>query len=318
MLQEGECRSTASRGSSPADRSVRLILRTTAPNTPVPLELGSLITLDIEKPVVGGRMLARLDGQVVLVWGAIPGERVRARIERIGRGVLYADSVEVLEASSDRRDAGPDWRCGGNVYAHIAYDRQVRLKGEIIRETFGRIGRLPLNEQPTVMPSPERGYRMRARLHARDGRLGFYREGTHNLCDPAATNQLLPETLAWIAEVERFLHDNALSGLASVELTENIPANERACSLELQSGVDAGPFAPLTGVTVVSDTLSVREDDETASVAASAECQIVFSEQPFSARTARQARGSARAPGTGHRSLCGGWAVRLVARGGWH
>ena len=57
---------------------------------------GDLVTLDVEKPAAGGRMLARHEGQVVLVWGAIPGERVRARVERAGKGVLYADTVEVL------------------------------------------------------------------------------------------------------------------------------------------------------------------------------------------------------------------------------
>src|SRR5262247_2916465 len=106
-------------------------------------EAGTLITLDVEKPALGGRRLGRHGGQVVLVWGAIPGERVRARIERVGRGVLYAETEEVLNASPDRREPISDWRCGGNVYTHISYDRQVLLKGEIIRETLGRIGRLP-------------------------------------------------------------------------------------------------------------------------------------------------------------------------------
>jgi len=79
----------------------------------------SILTLDVEKPTAGGRMLARHNGQVVLVWGAIPGERVRARIERAAKGLLYADTLEVLTASSDRRDVVPDWRCGGNVLAHV-------------------------------------------------------------------------------------------------------------------------------------------------------------------------------------------------------
>ena len=56
----------------------------------------SLITVDVEKPAAGGRMLARLNGQIVLVWGAIPGERVRARVERSGKGVLFAETVDVL------------------------------------------------------------------------------------------------------------------------------------------------------------------------------------------------------------------------------
>ena len=47
---------------------------------------GQIVALTIEKPAAGGRMIARVDGRVVLVGGAIPGERVRARIERIGKG----------------------------------------------------------------------------------------------------------------------------------------------------------------------------------------------------------------------------------------
>ncbi len=209
------------------------------------VEIGSAITIDIEKPVVGGRMLARHEGQVVLVWGAIPGERIRARIERVGRGVLYAETCEVLAPSADRREAGPDWRCGGNVFAHIAYQRQLQLKAEIIRETLGRIGRVPLPAPPQVVASPERGYRMRARLHARDGRLGFVREGTHHLCDPALTGQLLPETLEWIAAAERFVSHERLGGLVGVEIAENVRADERACHLDLAAGTDAAPFARL-------------------------------------------------------------------------
>jgi 23S rRNA (uracil1939-C5)-methyltransferase len=225
------------------------------------MEPGALVTLDIEKPAVGGRMLARHHGQIVLVWGAIPGEQVRARVERAGRGVLYAETVDVLTASPDRRDAGPDWRCGGNVYAHVAYDRQVRLKGQIIRETLGRIGRLPLGESPVVVASPEHGYRMRARLHAADGRLGFFREGTHQLCDPAQTGQFLPETLAWLARAERFLREERLAGLMAAELTENVAGDERACHLELAPGTDPGPFSPLATAPAVTDTLRAREAD---------------------------------------------------------
>jgi 23S rRNA (uracil1939-C5)-methyltransferase len=225
------------------------------------VEAGSLITLDIEKPAVGGRMLARHKGQVVLVWGAIPGEQVRARVERAGRGVLYAEVADVLTASADRRPAEGDWRCGGNAYAHVTYDRQVRLKGEIIRETLGRIGRLPLDGPPVVVASPERGYRMRARLHAADGRLGFLREGTHQLCDPGQTGQLLPQTLAWITRFERFLADRQLSGVTAVDLTENIAGDERACHLEVAPDTDPGPFASFPTGSTVTDTLRVLEDD---------------------------------------------------------
>src|SRR5688572_16793477 len=144
------------------------------------VDVGSQLILEIEKAAAGGRMLARHDGQVVLVWGAIPGERVRARVDRASKGVLYATTVDVLEPSPDRRDPGSDWRCGGNVLAHVAYDRQRRLKGDILRDALLRIGRVPLAAPPDVLASPEQGYRMRARLHVRNGRIGFFREATHN------------------------------------------------------------------------------------------------------------------------------------------
>ena len=245
------------------------------------MQPGAELTLDIERPAVGGRMLARHDGQVVLVWGAIPGERVRARVERASSNVLYAETTDVLTPSADRRDANPDWRCGGSTYAHIRYDRQCRLKGEIIRDAFARIGRIPLAAAPDVTPSPERGYRMRARLHAQRGRLGFFREGSREVCDPAVTGQLLPQTEQWIAAVERVLADTRLSGLHQIEMIENIAGDERACHVDLDAGADVSRFSVLAhgltgltatraddpnlhliaGVPTVSDVLHVRPGD---------------------------------------------------------
>jgi tRNA/tmRNA/rRNA uracil-C5-methylase (TrmA/RlmC/RlmD family) len=206
---------------------------------------GALITVEVEKPAAGGRMLARHEGQVVLVWGAIPGERVRARVDRVGRGVLFGETSEVLARSADRREAGSDWRCGGNVLAHVVYERQTQLKAEIIRDTLGRIGHVWLPSLPVVVPSPEHGYRMRARLHARGGRLGFLREGTHQLCDAGMTGQLMPETLAWLAEAERVIAQECLVGLSGVEVAENVRGDERGCHLHLAAGIDPAPFTRL-------------------------------------------------------------------------
>ena len=166
------------------------------------IQPGSVLTLEVEKPAAGGRMLARHNGQIVLVWGAVPGERIRARVERATKSVLFGETVEVLSASPNRRAASADWRCGGMVLAHVAYEHQLALKAEIIQDAFGRIGRIPLPSAPPVIASPERGYRMRARLHAANGRIGFYREGTHALCGVSQTRQLSDATHAWIARAE--------------------------------------------------------------------------------------------------------------------
>jgi 23S rRNA (uracil1939-C5)-methyltransferase len=207
-------------------------------------QIGSILTLDIEKPAAGGRMLARHKGQVVLVWGAIPGERVTARVDRATKSVAFASTVDVLTSSPDRRPAA-DPRCGGNVLAHVAYDRQLRLKSEIIRDAFARIGRVPLEREPEVLASPERGYRMRARLHAVNGRLGFYREESHQLCDAAQTEQLLESASAWIAEAQDHIRAAGPAGVTGVEIAENIAGDERVCHLELREGVNAADYSTL-------------------------------------------------------------------------
>jgi 23S rRNA (uracil1939-C5)-methyltransferase len=198
---------------------------------------GSLIELVVEKPAAGGRMIARHEGQVVLVSAAIPGERVRALVERVSQGVGYARTVDLVEASPDRRHGSRDWACGGNVYAHVAYPRQLAIKGQVVADALARIGRVALEAPVPVTGSPEDGYRMRARFHVRGRTLGFFREGTHQLCDPTGTGQLLPETNELVAELAERLRSGALQGVTEIELAENIPASERALHFELDRPV---------------------------------------------------------------------------------
>lgn len=189
------------------------------------LNTGDQIELAIEKPAAGGRMLARHEGRVILVQGGIPGERVRARVGRVERQLAFADTIDVLEASADRRASETDLTCGGCLYAHIGYERQRALKSEVIGDAFKRLGRIEV-ELPAVAASPERGYRMRARLHVRGDRVGFYREGTHELCDAAKTGQADDRA---IESAARAVQSLAAAGcaLSAVELTENIAGTER-------------------------------------------------------------------------------------------
>lgn len=196
----------------------------------MPLQLHSEIIVSIDKPAAGGRMIARHEGQVIFVAGAIPGERVKVRIDRVSKHLAFGDTIDVLEQSPDRRSVETDWACGGSFYAHVVYHRQLRLKAEVVEDAFARIAKMPLEAEVTVMASPEAGYRMRARLHAKDGRIGFFREGTHTLCDAAQTRQLLPATVDALHRLQPVIERTHVT---SCELSENIEATERAMLLEL-------------------------------------------------------------------------------------
>ena len=209
---------------------------------------GDRLRLTIERPAAGGRMIARHEGAVVFVAGGIPGEIVDAEVEKIQRGTAWATTREVLERSPDRIDGAPDGACGGSVLAHISYERQRVLKGEIIQDALRRLGRITLDTPIDVTGSPVDGYRMRARLHVRDGRIGFFREGTHALCAPGPTRQLRGDAVAVLAALEPLLASLPRPAVSEIEMSENVDATERALHLELLPDADPSRLAALSTV----------------------------------------------------------------------
>ncbi len=188
-------------------------------------------------------MVARHDGRVVFVAGALPGERVRARVERRARQLIWARVTEVVEPSDDRRPVEGDPDCGGMAYAHIRYERQLAIKAEVVADAFRRIGRMAVPGPVSVRASPETGYRLRARFQVAGGRAVFFREGTHEPCDAAATRQLAPESSDAVGRALEVLGPR-VSGIEAVVLAENVAATERVVHVE---GRDGARFDDLAG-----------------------------------------------------------------------
>lgn len=136
----------------------------------------------------GGEGVGRIDGKVVLVAGALPGERVRVDIVEDHPRWSRARLVEVLVPSADRvlppcpvADA-----CGGCDLQHVAPDAARTLKTRVVREQLARLGgfgdvaRLLVEDCRSV--GPDLGYRDHVQLHAdAEGRLGFHRTGSHDV-----------------------------------------------------------------------------------------------------------------------------------------
>jgi 23S rRNA (uracil1939-C5)-methyltransferase len=219
------------------------------------LTAGEEIELLVEKPAAGGRMIARHDGQVVFVTGAIPGERVQARIDRVDRQLAFATARDVIEPSEDRREPFADLLCGGCLYSHIKYERQLALKAAVIQDAFARIGRITLPTTVIVRGSPEHGYRMRARLHTSGGRAGFYREGSHVLCDARTTRQMIEAGLDAADSAAGLLHQAGVRA-SSIEITENLPADERVLRIDVPVPLDS-PRDLLTAIAEIQGVSGV-------------------------------------------------------------
>ncbi len=146
-----------------------------------------------------GEGVAEVDGRTVFVEDALPGERVRARIEQHGK-VLRAQLLEVLEASADRRaPACPRAAlCGGCDWLHLDEPAQRRAKEEIALsalEHLGQVGRSGFTLLPTVASPKALGYRRRAVLHFSGDALGLYARKSHH-CLPVDVCPALEEPLS--------------------------------------------------------------------------------------------------------------------------
>ena len=99
---------------------------------------GDLIELDIEKFADEGQSLARVDGYVVFVEGAVPGDRVQAYVHRTKSNYAEAKLDTLLEPSDLRTEPRCRYadECGGCKWQHVQYEAQLEMKQQSVAEAF--------------------------------------------------------------------------------------------------------------------------------------------------------------------------------------
>jgi 23S rRNA (uracil1939-C5)-methyltransferase len=121
-----------------------------------------IVELWINRMAYGGKGIAHLDGLVVFVDGAIPGDRVMARVVSKKKDYAEAKLEELLDPSPDRINAPCPYSgyCGGCTFQHLRYEKQLEYKKGHIRDSISRIGAIDNVLVHDVIPSDRiYGYR---------------------------------------------------------------------------------------------------------------------------------------------------------------
>jgi len=100
---------------------------------------GDELELSVESLAYGGAGVARLDGYVVFVQGAVPGDRVLARVGRAKRDYAEARVVELVLPSPERIPARAEHP--GAPWQVLPYERQLAEKQRQVVDALERLGR---------------------------------------------------------------------------------------------------------------------------------------------------------------------------------
>ncbi|MDB5750908.1 MAG: rumA [Ramlibacter sp.] len=186
-------------------------------------------SLDIEAQGVARRP----DGKVVFVEGALPGEKVTAKVHRRKNNWEQASLVELHSESAQRvRPRCPHFglhegACGGCKMQHLHVGAQVAIKQRVLEDNLWHLGKV---RPETVLPAiegPAWGYRWRARLSVRHVRkkgavlVGFHERKSRYVADIRECHVVPPHVS------ELLLPLRALIG--GMDAIETCPQIELAC-----------------------------------------------------------------------------------------
>jgi 23S rRNA (uracil1939-C5)-methyltransferase len=164
----------------------------------IPVQLGDRLELKVETLASSGDGLCRHEGYTLFVPTGLPGDVAQCEIVKTTPRFGVAHAVKFSKRSSDRVQAPcpvfPE--CGGCKLQHLNYDSQMTFKVQSVTDALERIGKIkipvPIEAVPAERPMHYRNKGSFALSHRRGKpRIGFYKQGTHEVVDSTTCDTLL-------------------------------------------------------------------------------------------------------------------------------
>ena len=152
-------------------------------------EIPEELIVEIEKLSNLGFGIAKLDGYVIFVDGACPGDKVKIRVGKKNKNFANAKVIEIIEPSPDIVEPICPMQkvCGACQLQFIDYEAQLKYKKQIVEDTFHSIYGDEVEIKDTI-PSPKnKEYRHKIQYpvtETRDSKrilAGYYKTKSHDL-----------------------------------------------------------------------------------------------------------------------------------------
>ncbi|MBI2436398.1 MAG: class I SAM-dependent RNA methyltransferase [Candidatus Magasanikbacteria bacterium] len=168
----------------------------------------------IEKLVFGGQGLARVNGKVIFVWNALPGETVEIEILKEKKGITEAVATKILTPSPHRVDPKDAHFLSTSPWQICDYTQENIWKKEVALETYRKIGGDVFSQIDLDIIFPDEQYHYRNKMEFSftilpDGSnsLAFFKRGKRDkfpiekseLAEPII-NETANKILTWINE----------------------------------------------------------------------------------------------------------------------
>ncbi len=170
----------------------------------------SNLILEIERPGFGGLFIARHNGKIVMVKGAVlPGETVEVVVEDDKRDYMSASAVKITAPSPLRVEPPCEYfgRCGGCQFQHAPYDLQVKLKEHILADCLKRLAKIELNLSNPIVNENPWNYRIRGQFKVSEQGVGFHRSGTREVINIDRCLIMKKEINEFIPEADRLVRE---------------------------------------------------------------------------------------------------------------
>jgi 23S rRNA (uracil1939-C5)-methyltransferase len=180
----------------------------------------------------------------------LPGEKVEAQVTDEKPGFVRASTTRLVEASPLRIDAACPYfqRCGGCHYQHTAYEEQLKIKEDILKENLRRLAKMESAPEIKVRASPPWNYRNRTRLQVRVDSgfaLGYFKASSHELLPVEQCPISSPLLNRAIEALWKLGHGRQLpQSVREVELFANADDSQLQVELYVNSGQEAGKVEP--------------------------------------------------------------------------